>query len=87
MENYAIIYLTVINILSMIMIIVDKILAKKNKFRFSEKLLLVFASIGGALAMYVMMRLVKHKTKDISFMKIFYLIFIVWLGLTIVLLI
>lgn len=85
MRNQVIIYLTGINILSLIIILIDKILHKKNKSYFNEKFLLTLASLGGALAMYIIMSFVKYKEKEKNFMKKFYLIFIFWLVLSIIL--
>jgi uncharacterized membrane protein YsdA (DUF1294 family) len=48
--------------------VLDKYLAKHNMWRISEKALLVFAALGGGLAMYITMRIIRHKTRKNKFM-------------------
>ncbi len=46
----------------------DKYAAKHKKWRVPEKLLFVFAILGGSAAMYITMLVIRHKTKHLSFM-------------------
>lgn len=46
----------------------DKIAAIKRKRRIPEKALFLFATVGGALPMYITMLTISHKTKHKRFM-------------------
>lgn len=63
-------YLAVISLISMIVCIYDKKISRKNKvqLRIPEKSLLFLSLIGGSVAMYVTMMLIRHKTKHVKFM-------------------
>lgn len=63
-----VVYLIVINIISIIVTAVDKSKAKHSKWRVPEKTLLILSAIGGAVGMYITMRLIHHKTHKIKFM-------------------
>ena len=72
------VYLIVISLISVILCIYDKKISKKNRveLRIPEKTLLLLSALGGSLAMYVCMRIVRHKTKHARFMVGIPLIFI-----------
>lgn len=61
-------YIIVINIVSAIVTIVDKVKAKNDKWRVPEKSLLILSAIGGAVGMYITMHLIHHKTRKMKFM-------------------
>ena len=61
-------YLVVINLISIIATISDKSRSKKNKWRVKEKTLFTLAILGGSVSMYITMRIIRHKTKHLSFM-------------------
>ncbi len=61
-------YLVIINLISMIVTISDKSRSKKNKWRVKEKTLFTLAILGGSVSMYITMRIIRHKTKHLSFM-------------------
>ncbi len=63
-------YLAVISLISMIVCIYDKKISRKNKvqLRIPEKSLLFLSLIGGSVAMYVTMMIIRHKTKHVKFM-------------------
>lgn len=61
-------YFMVINIISVIVTILDKLKAKYNKWRIPEKTLFIFSAVGGAVGMYITMHLIHHKTKKLRFM-------------------
>ncbi len=63
-----IIYLILINLVSIIITVYDKIAAKKHKERIPERTLLILAGMGGAVFMYLTMNLIRHKTKHMKFM-------------------
>ncbi|AMO20463.1 DUF1294 domain-containing protein [Flavobacterium columnare NBRC 100251 = ATCC 23463] len=69
-------YLLIVNILSLIVFGIDKLLAIKNKRRISEKDLLSISLIGGAIGSLLGMFIFKHKTSKISFIWRFTIIFI-----------
>jgi uncharacterized membrane protein YsdA (DUF1294 family) len=50
--------------------IYDKKISKRNnvRLRIPEKSLFIWSAVGGSVAMYVTMRLIRHKTKHVSFM-------------------
>ena len=66
--EYLFIYLLIISVISVFGTMLDKYLARHNMWRISEKALLVFAALGGGLAMYITMRIIRHKTRKNKFM-------------------
>ena len=64
------IYLLIISVVSIIICVYDKKISKKNnvKLRVPEKRLLFFSAIGGSIAMFVTMLIIRHKTKHVKFM-------------------
>ncbi|MBE6557764.1 MAG: DUF1294 domain-containing protein [Ruminococcaceae bacterium] len=64
------IYLGIISLISIIVCIYDKTFSKLNKvkFRVPEKSLFIFSALGGSVAMFLCMLLIRHKTKHVSFM-------------------
>ena len=67
--NYLIIiYLIIINIISVIITVLDKYRAIKHQYRISEKALLTLSIIGGSVGMYFTMQLIRHKTRHLKFM-------------------
>lgn len=62
------IYLTVINLIAIIITVYDKIKAINHKWRVRESTLLFVAALGGSVAMYITMLLIRHKTRHIKFM-------------------
>ena len=74
--EYILIFLAVINILSVIFCLLDKYYAVNNKWRIPEKTLFLLSLLGGAMGMYVTMCLIRHKTRHKRFMIGFPLIII-----------
>ncbi len=66
--QYVAVYLLFINVISAMLCVIDKIKAKLDTWRISEKTLLVASLVGGALGMYVTMQLIRHKTQHKRFM-------------------
>ena len=64
------IYFAIISIIAIIVCIYDKKISKKNKveLRVPEKNLLIISALGGSVAMFITMLLVRHKTKHVKFM-------------------
>jgi len=65
-----IVYFIIISIVSILVCIYDKKVSKKNRveLRTPEKILLILSAIGGSIAMFITMLLIRHKTKHIKFM-------------------
>ena len=60
-------YLLIINALGFILMLVDKIKAKKNLWRIPEATLFLVAAIGGSIGSLFGMYTFRHKTKHIKF--------------------
>lgn len=60
--NYLLVYLVIINALAWLLMLTDKIKAKKKRWRIPEKVLLGICAIGGSLGGLIGMRLFRHKT-------------------------
>ena len=63
-------YIAIISIISIIVCVYDKKISKKNKvqLRIPEKNLLILSALGGSVAMFITMLLIRHKTKHVKFM-------------------
>lgn len=72
------VYIAVISFISIVVCIYDKKISKRNKvsLRIPEKTLLILSALGGSVAMFVCMQLIRHKTKHAKFMIGIPLIFI-----------
>ena len=71
------IYLLIINIITVFLFLIDKIKAKTNTFRISEKTLLLFSFFGGAIGGLFGMVVFNHKIskpKFLIFIPLFILI-------------
>ena len=69
MREYILIYVPMISAVTAVLTIYDKIAAKKRpKHRISEAMLILLALLGGATAEYVVMKLIRHKTRHKKFM-------------------
>ena len=63
------IYLAVISIIAVVVTCYDKIAAtKRPKHRTPEATLLFISVLGGSVAMYITMQVIRHKTKHAKFM-------------------
>ncbi len=65
--KYLYLYLAIINAAGLILMLVDKHKARKNRWRIPERTLLTVAAIGGSLGSYIGMQLFRHKTKHVAF--------------------
>ncbi len=63
-------YIAVISLISIVVCIYDKKISKKNRveLRTPEKTLLLLSALGGSVAMFITMLIVRHKTKHVKFM-------------------
>lgn len=69
MKREVLIFLLAINILGVSLTIYDKIASKKfRKNRIRENVLLLIGALGGAVSMYITMKLIRHKTRHKKFM-------------------
>lgn len=60
-------YLLIVNAIGLILMLVDKIKAKKNLRRIPEATLFLVAAIGGSVGSLLGMYTFRHKTKHIKF--------------------
>lgn len=83
------VYLAVISLASIVVCIYDKVISKKNKvsLRIPEKVLLLLSALGGSLAMFATMLIIRHKTKHVKFMLGIPLIILAHAGIAIALII
>ena len=65
---FFLIYIGVISLISMIVTVSDKAKSRKGQWRVPEKTLLILSALGGSLAMYITMQIIRHKTRHIKFM-------------------
>ena len=72
------IYLLIINIISLLICIIDKAKSIHNKYRIKEKTLLFLSLIGGCFGMALGMNISHHKTKKLKF-KLVYILCIIWI--------
>lgn len=61
------IYLSVINALGFLLMLVDKWKARTNRWRIPEATLMTVAALGGSFGSLAGMYLVRHKTKHLKF--------------------
>lgn len=65
--KYLIIYLSIINALSMTLMLVDKEKARRRRWRIPERRLLAAAALGGSAGCLLGMYLFRHKTRHPRF--------------------
>ena len=65
--QYLLVYLLLINALSFVLMLTDKIKARKNLWRIPEATLLWSAALGGSFGALGGMYLFRHKTKHLRF--------------------
>ena len=61
------IYLIVINAAAFLLMLIDKVKAKKNRWRIPEATLFLVAAIGGSIGGLAGMYTFRHKTKHLKF--------------------
>ena len=61
------IYIIGINVISFLVYGLDKWKARNEKYRISEKTLLLLAAIGGSIGAYAGMQIFRHKTQKAKF--------------------
>ena len=60
-------YLLIINAAGLLLMLVDKWKAKKNRWRVRESTLLLVAALGGSVGCLIGMYLFRHKTRPLKF--------------------
>lgn len=60
-------YLLIINAAGLLLMLVDKWKAKKNRWRVRESTLLLIAALGGSVGSLAGMYLFRHKTRHLKF--------------------
>lgn len=65
---YFFVYLAVISFLSIVITCLDKYKASHHRWRVRESTLLIFSALGGSIAMYITMHIIRHKTRKLKFM-------------------
>ncbi len=63
-----VIYIVLIGVVAVAITVGDKTAAKRNKWRVPEATLMMIGLFGGALPMFVTMKIIRHKTKHMKFM-------------------
>ncbi len=76
-------YIAIISLISVVVCIYDKKVSRKNRveLRTPEKTLLLLSALGGSVAMFITMLIIRHKTKHVKFMLGIPLIIIVQAGI------
>ena len=74
------IYILLINLVSFFAMGIDKLKAKKNKWRIPEGTLLLFCFLGGGVGGLLGMSLFRHKTKHLKFQILVPLSIVLWLA-------
>lgn len=80
---YIFVYLALVSVISVSITIADKVKARAGAWRVPEATLLLFSALGGSVAMYITMQLIRHKTRHIKFMLGIPLIFMFQVILTV----
>ena len=65
--KYFLLYLLLINAAAFLLMLVDKIKAKKNRWRIPERTLFGSALLGGSIGALLGMYTFRHKTRHLSF--------------------
>lgn len=83
---YQIIFISISSVIGIVLTIYDKIAAKvAKKHRVPEAVLVTFGALGGALPMYLVMQVIRHKTRKPKFSVGFPILILLHIVLLIVL--
>ena len=66
--RFVLAYLAVISLIACVVTVLDKRRARKKEWRVPEHTLLLLSILGGSAAMYITMRIIRHKTQKAKFM-------------------
>ena len=67
LENYVLLYLTIINAAAFLLMLADKQKAKRHAWRIPESTLIGIAMIGGSIGALAGMYTFRHKTRHLKF--------------------
>ena len=65
--KYLLLYLLLINAAAFLLMLVDKVKAKKNRWRIPERTLIGSAALGGSIGALLGMYTFRHKTRHLKF--------------------
>lgn len=65
--KYLLIYLLLINAAGLVLMLTDKIKARKGLWRIPERTLMLTAALGGSVGVHIGMYLFRHKTRHPKF--------------------
>ena len=60
--KYILVYLLIVNAVAFLLMLIDKVKAKKNRWRITESTLMLWAAIGGSIGALAGMYTFRHKT-------------------------
>lgn len=86
-DLYIVAALVVLNLVSFVLMALDKKRAKKDRWRISEKTLFISVALFGALGAMMGMYMLHHKTRKWYFRVFIPLLFVIQLGITVFLMI
>lgn len=66
--KWIVVYAAAVAVAAVLLTVYDKSAAKKGAWRIPEATLMGVGLIGGALLMFITMKLIRHKTKHMKFM-------------------
>lgn len=66
--EFLLIWFAVVSLAAVIITVADKVFARKGKWRIPEATLMLVGLAGGALAMLITMKVIRHKTLHNKFM-------------------
>jgi uncharacterized membrane protein YsdA (DUF1294 family) len=75
--NYLVVYLILINLISLFVMGLDKYRAKHRMWRIPERTLFLLAIVGGSVGSILGMYFFRHKTKHAKFVFGFWTIFLI----------
>ena len=65
--KYILAYLLIVNAAAFLLMLIDKVKAKKNRWRIRESTLMLWAAIGGSIGALAGMYTFRHKTRHRKF--------------------
>ncbi|MFC2948613.1 DUF1294 domain-containing protein [Virgibacillus sediminis] len=68
MDTFILLYLATVNVLTFVLMGIDKRKAVKRAYRISERTFWLLSLLGGAVGCYIGMKTYRHKTRHQSFM-------------------
>ena len=66
--DFLLVYIILISVVSAMACIIDKLSAVNGGWRIRERTLLLLCLLGGSVMMFIVMRIIRHKTRHNKFM-------------------